>query len=120
MRRMSRGVYPLPRYGWFGHTVIFVAIMSVPPNVPALSDWTSCDSRHSSEAVNLTPSVLYSIALVWMAMFSFALRPYQLDIPVTWAFMPSRDEYLAAKMRAWSRDADAMTACARPQSACAL
>lgn len=42
-------------------------------------------------------------------MFSFALQPYQLDIPVTWTSMPSRNEYLAAKVRAWSRDADAMT-----------
>ncbi len=41
-------------------------------------------------------------------MAVFTLQPYQLDIPVTWACMPSRDEYLAAKIRTWSRDADAM------------
>jgi predicted SprT family Zn-dependent metalloprotease len=32
------------------------------------------------------------------------LRPYELDIRVTWASMPSRDDYLAAKQRAWARD----------------
>lgn len=42
-------------------------------------------------------------------MVSFALQPYQLDIPVTWTCMPSRSEYLAAKLRAWNRDAEAMT-----------
>jgi predicted SprT family Zn-dependent metalloprotease len=37
--------------------------------------------------------------------------PYELDIPVTWACMPSRDQYLAAKLRAWSRDTASITAC---------
>jgi predicted SprT family Zn-dependent metalloprotease len=30
-------------------------------------------------------------------------QPYELDIPVTWTCMPSRDEYIAAKWRAWNR-----------------
>lgn len=37
----------------------------------------------------------------------FAMQPYKLDIPVTWTSMPSRDHYLAAKVRAWNRDAAA-------------
>jgi predicted SprT family Zn-dependent metalloprotease len=32
------------------------------------------------------------------------LQPYELDIPVTWMNRPSREDYLAAKMRAWCRD----------------
>jgi predicted SprT family Zn-dependent metalloprotease len=34
------------------------------------------------------------------------MQPYELDIPVTWASMPSRDSYLAAKVRAWNRMAE--------------
>ena len=35
---------------------------------------------------------------------SMALQLYELDIRVTWASIPSRDDYLAAKQRAWARD----------------
>ena len=31
------------------------------------------------------------------------MQPYELDIEVTWASMPSRNDYLAAKVRAWNR-----------------
>jgi predicted SprT family Zn-dependent metalloprotease len=31
------------------------------------------------------------------------MQPYELDIPVSWLSMPSRDDYLAAKLRAWQR-----------------
>ena len=33
-----------------------------------------------------------------------ALQLYELDIRVTWDEIPSRDDYLAAKQRAWARD----------------
>ena len=39
-----------------------------------------------------------------MSSFTLDLRPYEVDISVTWSSMPSRDDYLAAKVRAWSRD----------------
>jgi predicted SprT family Zn-dependent metalloprotease len=39
-----------------------------------------------------------------------ALQPYELDIRVTWDEIPSRDDYLAAKQRAWARDDSASTA----------
>ena len=42
-----------------------------------------------------------------------ALQLYELDIRVTWASMPSRDDYLAAKQRAWVRDDLAATASAK-------
>lgn len=42
---------------------------------------------------------------IMAAMFTFNPQPYQLDIAVTWECRPSRTEYLAAKMRAWTRDA---------------
>jgi predicted SprT family Zn-dependent metalloprotease len=35
---------------------------------------------------------------------SRTLHPYELDIPVTWVVRPSREDYLAAKMRAWNRE----------------
>ena len=35
---------------------------------------------------------------------SMALQLYELDIRVTWYEIPSRDDYLAAKQRAWARD----------------
>ena len=39
-----------------------------------------------------------------------ALQPYELDIRVTWDEIPSRDDYLASKQRAWARDDSASTA----------
>ena len=39
-----------------------------------------------------------------------ALQPYELDIRVTWDEIPSRDDYLAAKQRAWAREDSAATA----------
>ena len=39
-----------------------------------------------------------------------ALQPYELDIRVTWDEIPSRDDYLAAKQRAWARDDSASAA----------
>ena len=38
-----------------------------------------------------------------------ALQPFESDIQVTWTSMPSRDVYLAAKVRAWTRDERAAT-----------
>lgn len=41
------------------------------------------------------------------------MKPYELDIIVTWASMPSRNDYLAAKLRAWARE-DRESASAAP------
>jgi len=38
------------------------------------------------------------------------MKPYELDITVTWESMPSRDDYLAAKLRAWACDESATQA----------
>jgi len=38
-------------------------------------------------------------------MATSTLQPYELDIHISWKSIPSRADYLAAKVRAWDRDA---------------
>ena len=51
--------------------------------------------QHFSEAVKQS-GIRFALVL--------RMKPYELDIAVSWEFMPSRDDYLAAKQRAWTRD----------------